>query len=390
MVSNVLESTPRRSTLQEQKQEEHFVTDKNMIPTRRQLLSCPAAMLAPRNQWYVAALSQEVTRGMLSRRILDDPIVFFRTQDGSPVGLADRCPHRGVPLSMGVIKDDVIRCAYHGFEFGKTGVCHRVPSQSRIDSQLAVRSYPLREIGPYIWIWMGDPAQADESLLPDQFELGITRPGWRITPILVMEMGCNYQLLHENLLDVSHISFLHTGLLDSGSMAAAPFKANYTGGRVRISRDLDETPNDTMAKTFSLPAGKPVRRTLITEAIPPQLSVITNIFVDPEKPGASPHIIIGPQGVTPSGKNRCLNFLVHCTSYPDEQPEDAPSHIRKLFNQDRVVLEAIQKRFDEEGWDSPEVSVMADSAALNFRLKMVKLVEAELEKAARAKTVGSA
>ena len=365
------------------------MTDKNVIRTRKNLLSCPAAMIAPRNQWYIAALSQEVTRGLLSRRILDDPIVFFRTQDGSPVGLADRCPHRGVPLSMGAIKDDVIRCAYHGFEFGKTGVCHRVPSQSRIDPQLAVQSYPLREIGPYIWIWMGDPAEADESLLPDQFELGITRPGWRVTPILVMEMGCNYQLLHENLLDTSHISFLHPGLLDTGSMAAASFKVSYPGGRVRISRNLDETPNDVMARTFSLTPGKPVRRTLITEAIPPQLSVITNIFTDPEKPDAPPHIIIGPQGVTPSGNNRCLNFLVHCTSYPDEQPEDAASHIRKLFDQDRVVLEAIQKRFDEEGWDSPEVSVMADSAALNFRLKMVKLVEAEREKAAGVKTLGS-
>ena len=159
---------------------------------------------------------------------------------------------------MGTIQNDGIRCAYHGFEYGKSGACHRVPSQSRIMPQLAVQSYPLLEIGPYIWIWMGDPARADQSLLPDQFELGITRPGWRITPLFVMEMGCNYQLLHENLLDVSHISFLHAGLLDTGSMASAAFKASYTGGRVRISRDLDEIPNDVMARTFNLTAGKPV------------------------------------------------------------------------------------------------------------------------------------
>lgn len=365
------------------------MTDKNVIHTRKQLLSNPAVMDAPRNQWYIAALSQEVTRGLLSRQILDDRIVFYRTQDGSPVALADRCPHRGVPLSMGTIQDDVIRCAYHGFEFGKSGACHRVPSQARIEAKLCVRSYPLIEIGPYIWIWMGDPAKADQSLLPDQFELGITRPGWKVTPILVMEMGCNYQLLHENLLDVSHISFLHPGLLDTGTMAEASFKVSYSGGRVRISRDIDERPNDIMARTFALKAGKPVRRTLITEAIPPQLSVITNIFVDPEKPDAPPHIIIGPQGVTPSGKNRCLNFLVHCTSYQDEQPENVTEHIRKLFDQDRVVLEAIQKRFDQEGWDYSEVSVMADSAALNFRLKMVQMVEAERETVTKATTLGA-
>jgi phenylpropionate dioxygenase-like ring-hydroxylating dioxygenase large terminal subunit len=365
--------------------EEQFVNDNNVTPTRKQLLSCPAAMTAPRNQWYIAALSQEVTRGMLARQILEDHIVFFRTEDGSPVALADRCPHRGVPLSMGTIQNDGIRCAYHGFEFGKSGACHRVPSQSRIVPQLAVQSYPLLEIGPYIWIWMGDPAHADQSLLPDQFALGITRPGWRITPLFVIEMGCNYQLLHENLLDVSHISFLHTGLLDTGSMASAAFKASYTGGRVKISRDLDEVPNEMMARTFNLTVGKPVRRTLITEAIPPQLSLITNIFTDPEKPDAPPQIMIAPQGVTPSGKNRCLNFLTNCTSYQDPQPEDAVPHLWKLFEQDKVVLEAVQKRFDEEGWDLPEVSVMADSAALNFRLKMVELVEAERAKAVAAK-----
>jgi phenylpropionate dioxygenase-like ring-hydroxylating dioxygenase large terminal subunit len=367
------------------KREEHFVTDKNLIRTRKTLLSCPAAMIAPRNQWYIAALSQEVTRGMLARQILDDHIVFFRTEDGSPVGLADRCPHRGVPLSMGSIQNDAIRCAYHGIEFGRTGACHRIPSQSKILPQLSVQSYPLLEIGPYIWIWMGDQAQADESLLPDQFELGITRPGWRVTPLFVMEMACNYQILHENLLDTSHISFLHPGLLDTGSMATSSFKANYEGGKVRISRDLIETPNEMMAKTFNLTAGKAYRRTLITEAIPPQLSLIVNIFTDPENPDAPPHILTSPQGVTPSGNNRCLNFLINCSSYPEPQPEDALPHLWKLFEQDKVVLEAVQRRFDEEGWDLPEVSVMADTAALKFRLKMVEMVEAERKRAATAK-----
>jgi phenylpropionate dioxygenase-like ring-hydroxylating dioxygenase large terminal subunit len=372
-----------------EERKEHFVTDKNVIPTRKQLLTCPAAMIAPRNQWYIAALSQEVTRAILARQILDDHIVFFRAEDGSPVGLADRCPHRGVPLSMGTIQGDVIRCAYHGMEFGKNGLCQRVPSQSKIAPQLAVKSYPLLEIGPYIWIWMGDPATADESLLPDQFELGITRPGWRVTPMFVMEMACNYQLLHENLLDVSHISFLHPGLLDTGSMASASFKANYERGRVRISRDLNETPNDMMARTFNLKPGKQVRRTLITEAIPPQLSLIVNIFTDPENPDAPEHILTSPQGVTPSGKNRCLNFLINCSSYAEPQPDDAVAHLWKLFEQDKVVLEAVQKRFDEEGWDLPEVSVMADTAALKFRLKMVELVEAERKKAATAEPLAN-
>jgi hypothetical protein len=116
---------------------------------------------------------------------------------------------------------------------------------------------------------------------------------------------------------------------------------------------------------------------LVTDAIPPHLSVITNIFTYPDEPDAPEHILINPQGVTPSGKNRCFNFMVVSSSYQDEQPPDAIPHIQKLVEQDKVVLEAVQRRFDEEGWDLPEISVRADAAALNFRKKMAALVEEE-------------
>ena len=349
------------------------------IITKEQMLACPGVMPAPRNQWYIAALSSEVSRKVMTRQILEDHIVFFRTEDGTAVALADRCPHRGVPLSMGTVQGNGIRCAYHGFEFGKTGACTHIPSQSTIVEQLAVRSYPLVEVAPYIWIWMGLPLERDDSLLPDMHELGLTRPGYKVTPFFVVEMGCNFELLHENLLDTSHITFLHAGMIDGGTMAQADFQTSYKGGRVHISRQLIETPTAAMARTFHLKGGpgKPVKRTLITDAIPPHLSVITNIFTYPDEPDAPPHILINPQGVTPSGKNCCLNFMAVSSSYPDEQPADAFPHLLKLFEQDKVVLEAVQKRFDEEGWDLPEISVRADAAALNFRKKMAALVEEE-------------
>jgi nitrite reductase/ring-hydroxylating ferredoxin subunit len=346
--------------------------------TKEQMLKSPGVMEAPRNQWYIGAMANEVSKKLLSRRILDDPIVFYRTAGGTAVALADRCPHRGVPLSMGEVLGDSLRCAYHGFEFSKAGVCTRVPSQDTIVPQLVVRSYPLKEVGPYIWIWMGDPAHPDESLFPDQFELGLDRPGYKITPYFVMEMGCNAQLLHENLLDTSHITFLHTGMIDGGSMAQAKFKSSYEGGRVRMTRELVEAPTVAMARTFQLPRGTaPLHRTLITDAIPPNLSVITNIFYYEDDPQAPKHILINPQGVTPSGHNRCFNFMAVSSSYPDEQPAESYPFIWKLFEQDKVVLEAIQARYDAEGWDLPEVSVRADAAALNYRRKMVEMIEKE-------------
>src|SRR5258705_490832 len=216
------------------------------IITKEQMLACPGVMPAPRNQWYIAALSGEVSRKVMKRQILQDHIVFFRTEDGAAVALADRCPHRGVPLSMGTVQGNGIRCAYHGFEFGKAGICTHIPSQTTIVDQLAVRSYPLFEVGSYIWFWMGLPAERDDSLLPDMYALGLTRPGYRVTPLFVMEIGCNFQMLHENLLDTSHITFLHPGMIDGGNMATASFNTSYKNGRVTISRDITETPTAPM------------------------------------------------------------------------------------------------------------------------------------------------
>ena len=208
--------------------------------TLDQMLACPAAMPMLRNQWYIAALSNELSEKPFARQICGDHIVFFRGANGDPIALADRCPHRGVPLSMGEVAGGNIRCPYHGFEFSRTGECVLVPSQSTINPQLRVRSYPLIEIGPYVWIWPGEE-EADLSLLPDQEAIGITREGWRITPFFMMEFDCNYELLHENLLDTSHISFLHAGLIDSGAIAQAEVNTTYGDKSVRIGRDVIES-----------------------------------------------------------------------------------------------------------------------------------------------------
>jgi hypothetical protein len=105
--------------------------------------------------------------------------------------------------------------------------------------------------------------------------------------------------------------------------------------------------------------------------------VITNIFYYEDDPQALKHILINPQGVTPSGHNRCFNFMAVSSSYPDEQPAESYPFVWKLFEQDKVVLEAVQARYDAEGWDLPEVSVRADAAALNYRRKIVEMIEKE-------------
>jgi len=120
-----------------------------------------------RNAWYVAAFTSEVGRDPLPRTLLNDKIAMYRTEDGTPVALEDRCCHRGLPLSMGQCVGDNLQCGYHGLQFDQSGQCVLVPGQANIPPRSVVRSYPLVERLNWVWIWMGEPAKADENLIPN-------------------------------------------------------------------------------------------------------------------------------------------------------------------------------------------------------------------------------
>ncbi|HET8594340.1 MAG TPA: aromatic ring-hydroxylating dioxygenase subunit alpha [Intrasporangium sp.] len=158
------------------------------------------------NAWYVAAWSHEVTRQPVHRTICELPVVLYRKQDGGAVALIDRCAHRAFPLSKGRLVGDSIECGYHGFAFGCDGVCTRVPAQSTIPSRARVRAFPVVEKDGWVWVWTGDAEIADESLVPDTHWMD--DPEWAaVTHSYLFE--CNASLVHDNLLDLTHESFLH-------------------------------------------------------------------------------------------------------------------------------------------------------------------------------------
>lgn len=160
-----------------------------------------------RNAWYVAALSTEVTRKPIRRTILEQDIVLYRGQDGKPIALQNRCAHRSYPLHLGELNGDRIVCGYHGFEYGPDGRCAHLPALGAERPGVRVQAYPAEEIGPFIWIWTGNPERVDYGKLVEQ--PWFTESNWRYvcgyTP-----MAANYLGLHENLMDLSHFPFLHT------------------------------------------------------------------------------------------------------------------------------------------------------------------------------------
>ena len=157
-----------------------------------------------RNCWYVAALSEEVTRELSSKTLLGTSVVMFRKLDGTPVIMRNRCPHRSFPLVKGKLDGDHLVCGYHGMRFDGTGRCVEMPAMPIIPTNVRLASYPIIERSPLVWVWMGEPDKADESLVPDTSWLGA--PDWKSVGGYY-HIKSNYVAMHENLLDQTHFAF---------------------------------------------------------------------------------------------------------------------------------------------------------------------------------------
>jgi len=176
---------------------------------------------APRNAWYVAAWSQEITRTPCERWILNQPIAFYRRQDGSAVALGGRCPHRHFPLGKSRVVGDDLECAYHSITFAPDGSCVRIPSQTQLPAVCRVATYPLVERWRWLWIWPGDAASADPALIPDHESLGLTDARFETVGDIYYPVPGRYHLMHDNLLDLSHLGYLHQSTIASDGIGAA-------------------------------------------------------------------------------------------------------------------------------------------------------------------------
>lgn len=210
-----------------------------------------------RNSWYVAAWSHEVPAdGFLARTLLGEPLVFYRGERGQVVALQDRCCHRAAPLSLGRREGDCVRCMYHGLKFGPDGKCVEVPGQERVPAQLRVPSFPVAERDRFVWVWMGEPGLADESQILDFFWQD--HPDWRHKPGY-MHYQANYQLIIDNLLDFSHLSFLHPTTIGTAQNAEVRPQIERIENGLRITRwyfNDDLPPTHARLATFKAPADR--------------------------------------------------------------------------------------------------------------------------------------
>jgi vanillate O-demethylase monooxygenase subunit len=331
----------------------------------------------PRNHWYVIAFSHEVGRELLHRECLGDPVVLYRTENGEAVAMLDRCPHRGMPLSMGKLIGDVVQCGYHGFEYDCTGKCLKVPSQDAVPGTMRLHRYPLVEKWQWLWIWMGDPALADEGLIPDHREIGLEDPALGSEPYFILPIEANYLLALENLVDATHITYLHAGNFDTGGVAGVPARLEQHGTLVRMIREMKNELVSPMVKQMLSMKGDRMDRSLILDNYSLSLFVVRFIFSEPDYPETGERVSNLLIAVTPTGPKGVNQICAMAQTVLDTRPGRI-EELRSVLCQDKVALEAIQRTFDQLGPERcEEYSVKSDANSLRTRRIIADMIEKE-------------
>jgi phenylpropionate dioxygenase-like ring-hydroxylating dioxygenase large terminal subunit len=333
-----------------------------------------------RNHWYVAAWSHEIEQRPLGRILLNEPVVFFRKKDGAIAALEDRCAHRGYPLHKGRLVEDTLECGYHGMTFDCAGECVKVPGQSQIPSGANIRIYPVVEQWGFVWIWMGDRSLANPELITDWHLLG--DPIWKINGERLY-VGCDYRLIIDNLLDLSHLAFVHLKTLGStAKLDDVQIKNEIAEDSITISRWLiDVAPPPTYARGGF--KGN-VDRWQITNFQPPAFVSLDAGAADTGIGAREGNIGAGIglhtfNMMTPETEKTTHYFWAVAqrpASKEETLTESIFNDIQKTVQEDIAVFEAQQRSLDLQP-DAPMVTIKSDAGPIAARRIIERLVQAE-------------
>ena len=238
------------------------------------------------NAWYAAAFSAELSDVPLRRVLLGNPIVLYRATDGAPIALLDRCAHRFAPLSKGKIRGDHIECPYHGLRFDAAGRCVYNPHGNGVTpKQARVRAYPLTERYGVVWLWAGDSARADASMLPTF--LFLENPQHYATVSGYLHVAANYQLITDNLLDLSHAQFLHPAFVPAGPSQPVRTEVQPDGNTLWCYRWRPNSPTGAMARKLLDFASETVDQRFHMHWFPPAMLHFDLGFSPAGKPDAA-------------------------------------------------------------------------------------------------------
>ncbi len=309
----------------------------------------------PLNAWYAAAWSHEIVHELTKRTICDTAIIFYRRTDGVVAALEDSCWHRLLPLSMGHLKGDDVMCGYHGLVYNSAGRCTHMPAQRTINPSACVRAFPVAERHRLVWIWPGDPALADPGKIPDFHWNDGTE--WVGEGGTFYSLKCDYRLVIDNLMDLTHETYVHAGSIGDNAIDETPFDVTHTPDAATMTRwMIDIEPPPFWAKHLGRP-GHVDRWQIVTFQAPSV--VIGDVGVCLTGTGArSGDRSQGVNGaflaaLTPEKDGSCHYFWNFVRTFRKDDSQLTRDltlgHVNNgkgIYDQDHIVLEAQQRAID--------------------------------------------
>ncbi len=321
----------------------------------------------PLNCWYVAATSDEIGRRLLGRRLLGEDVLLYRQEAGTVVALEDRCLHRSLPLSLGYLVGDQVVCGYHGFTYAPTGECVRVPSQTHVPYGACVRTFPVREEAPFVWLWLGEPARAAAS--PPPALPWLHEEGWA-TFGGTLHVQASYLLLHDNALDLTHFPFVHPEMSPLGyRQLPPPLEVEVTELSVSYRRIFPPVRlAGWQVRATGLSPEQEYEQREAGTFVSPGLHIDHMDIVFPAADGESSQVYekVYIRAFTPEGPASTHVFWQVARNFAMDDVA-VTEHLRAVHQQtlleDKPVLEAIQARERDRG-RQPNVTVNADIASI--------------------------
>ena len=327
-----------------------------------------------RNLWYMAGWAEEVPDGgFLARKLLDRPWLVLRLECGGYSMLADRCPHRFAPLSRGRREGDRMFCGYHGLGFdAASGQCTFSPFGAKLPPGAKVATMPIVERHSALWFWPGNPERADPARIPDFSFLEGSVPHRRAH----LCMDANYELVSDNLMDLSHAEFLH---VQTFGVNGAIFEGRQSvktddGGALWNNWDMDGGSPPEWAKPM-LPEGAKADHWLHMRWNAPACMAL---LIGLARAGTDRQDLVVPQMLNPHIITPETQRTSHYFYTSDDSDEGAELANRAFVEEDEPMIEAVQVSLgDQDFWDAGPISFASDAGAIQARRELIKLRQKE-------------
>lgn len=329
-------------------------------------------MIFHHNTWHAAARAVDLDRTLQPRIVAGIHVLMFRKEDGAIAATSNICPHRFAPLDRGSLVGDTVRCKYHGLEFGSDGRCVHNPHADRIDAKMHIRSFPIVERHGYVWLWLGEPALADPSEIPDLSAFEDSDQSHSVHSYL--DADYRYDILVDNLMDLSHADYLHIGSFSVGAAEQTTIEVREADDHVVVERIQLRSP----PPPFVPSAPELVDMRTIIRWHPGQVITFTIDMAPVGNPFSGRDSFKFYHIATPADRRRTHYFMgLRCAGPPNPQTDETIrlTQVGVIENEDGPMLQAIDRIMEGRDLIAMQPLVLpVDKGAMRVRKVMKRLL----------------